>query len=517
MTNSSKSLKDSDILGHVKFGGYAPGTTTNIDLIERRNKHFAGSYLFYHDPIHIVRGEGASLFDDKGRRYIDCYNNVQSMGHANTKIAKAVASQSSQLTTHTRYLSENIIELAEDVAATLPGDLEICLFTCSGTEAAELAMRIARVVTGKSGAIVMQGSYHGNSKLVGEMSTMTYPPEQQPPYIQTVEPPNTYRGSYKKGDGDDDALGQKYADLIDPAIDKLESNGNGLAAFVCDSIFDSQGALEAPDDYFKHAYRKVRAAGGLCIADEVQSGVCRTGTWWGFENYGVVPDIAFTGKPFGGGFPVAAVFTTKAIAELWAQSDVYFNTFGGNPVAASAAKAVLDFAKDNKIRDHVNTLGTHLRKELNRLVEKHAMVSNIQGRGLFMGIEIVKDKATKEPAPEIARLIPDAMKDEGVLIGLSGPYGNRLKFRPPLVIKRKEIDAALKALDKVLTEISKENSSDQIASVGRIHEGIVSERMIAEIANQGHDVLSIGRGVVITPLARDKARSLGLSIEIDDM
>ena len=465
MSEGNKSLRDAGALRHVNFGGYDPDKTENIGLIERRNKHFAGSFLFYYDPVHLVKGKGAHLFDAKGRKYIDCYNNVQSMGHANPVIAKAIADQSAKLTTHTRYLHENVIEAAEEVVETLPGDLDVCLFVCTGTEAAELAMRIARVVTGNSGAIVMEHSYHGNSKLVGEMSTATYPTSQRPPYIQAVEPPNTYSGPYRKGEGDDSTLGRRYADLVDPAIDALNANGEGVAAFVCDSIFDSQGALEAPADYFQQVYRKVRAAGGLCIADEVQAGVCRTGKFWGFEHYNVVPDIVFCGKPFGGGFPVAAVFTTRAIADLWAQTDVYFNTFGGNPVAAAAAHATIKYGKDHDMPGHTAEVGAYLVQRLHELANKYEIIGDIQGLGLFIGMELVKDRSTREPASDIARLIPDAMKDEGILIGLTGRHGNRLKFRPPLVFSKKDVDATIKALDKVLGRIGSQAAQGEVAAV----------------------------------------------------
>ena len=454
MSESRESLKDAAQLGHVKFGGYDPETTEHFNLIERRNRHFAGSMLFYHDPIHIVRGEKAHLYDIRGRRYVDCYNNVQSMGHANPEIAQAIAEQSHTLTTHTRYLNAQVIDLAEEVVETLPGDLDVCLFVCSGTEACELAMRIARVVTGNSGAIVMENSYHGNSKLVGEMSTMTYPADRRPPWIQAVEPPDTYRGSFRSGQGDDGQLGSEYAQLAERAIEALERNGEGLAAFVCDTIFDSNGALRAPDDYFQQVYRKVRAAGGLCIADEVQAGVCRTGTFWGFEQYGVVPDIVFTGKPFGGGYPVAAVFTTRKIADQWAKSDVYFNTFGGSPVAAAAARAVIRYAGEHNILEHVNDLGAYLFSRLENLAQRHRVIGNIQGRGLFICVDLVKDRQTREPASELACLIPDAMKAEGVLIGLTGRYGNCLKFRPPLVFSREDADTTIAALDKILSDLA---------------------------------------------------------------
>ncbi|MEH6549768.1 MAG: aminotransferase class III-fold pyridoxal phosphate-dependent enzyme [Pseudomonadales bacterium] len=508
---SEKGFKDFAGLGHVNLDAkYDKSNTTNHDLIERRNKHFAGSFLFYHDPIHIVKGKGSHLFDDKGRRYVDFYNNVAVVGHANPRVAKAISDQALKLNTHTRYLHENVIELAETVAETLPGDLEVCLFTCTGTEACELAMRIARVVTGNTGAIVMENSYHGNSKLVGEMSTLTYPASQRPAYIKTVTPPNTYRGPFCDGESD---LGSKYANLIDPAINELQENGAGLAAFVCDTIFDSQGALEAPQDYFKNAYRKVRASGGLCIADEVQAGVGRTGKYWGFEHYDVVPDIVFTGKPFGNGHPVAAVFTTRAIADLWMKSDVYFNTFGGNPVSAAAAKAVFDILKADKILPHVVKMNEHLLKGLNALQKKHEIIGNIRGKGLFIGVELVKDRDTKEPAAEVARLLPDALKTEGILIGLTGPLGNVLKFRPPLVTSKADIDLALKAFDKILSQLEVRQAEGEIPAVDRITDGVVSERALTDIHRAGHSLLSIAPGVVVTPLARDKAKELGITIE----
>lgn len=462
MSQDDNPIRESGALRFVNFGGYDAETTDNFELIERRKKHFAGSFLFYYNPIHIVRGQGAYLFDTKGRRYIDCYNNVQSMGHANPTITDAITKQTATLTTHTRYLNENVIEAAEEIAITLPADLDVCLFVCTGTEACELSMRIARVITGSSGSIVMEHSYHGNSKLAGEMSTATYPSDRQPPWIKTLVPPNTYSGPYRHTDLNEEELARRYADLIDPAIDELNQNGEGLAAFVCDSIFDSQGTLEAPKDYFQHIYRKVRAAGGLCIADEVQAGVCRTGKFWGFEHYDVVPDIVFTGKPLGSGFPVAAVFTTRAIADIWAKSDAYFNTFGGNPVAAIAVKSTIRYARENNIPAHTTEVGNYLKQELYTLAEKHKIIGDIQGLGLFIGVELVTDRVSREPASDIARLIPDAMKNEGILVGLTGRRGNRLKFRPPLVYSKKDADETISALDRVLDRLTAPSSESKI-------------------------------------------------------
>jgi len=506
-----KSMKDHPALGHVNIEeDYDSRTTDNMDLIERRKKFFAGSFLFFHNPIHLVRARGVWMFDNKGKKYLDCYNNIPNVGHCHPKVVKAIAKQASVLNTHTRYLHENIIDLAERIASTMPNGLDASLFCCSGTEAAELSMRIARTVTGNTGIIVMENSYHGNSKLVGEMSTSTYPPEKRPPWIAAVEPPNSYRGPFREGG---ENLARKYADLVDDAIARLQASGHGVAAFVCDSIFDSQGTLEAPRDYFRMVYKKVRAAGGLCVADEVQAGYGRTGKYWGFEHYGITPDIVFTGKPMGNGHPVTSVTTSREIADQWSSQDVYFNTFGGNPVSAAAADAMMQVMEDEHVLENVGRTGAYLRKSLEQLADRHSIIGNVRGRGFFMGVELVNDRDSKQPALEAARLIPDQMKDEGVLIGLTGRLGNVLKFRLPLVASKSNVDLLVRKLDKVL----KKASVTPKEGISRICEGVVTERTVAEIARSGINILSVGRGVLLTPLARDKARELGVTIKQDQV
>lgn len=440
---------------HLDAAEFDEATTENLDLIKRRQQALGGSILFYHDPVHLVRGEGVWLFDQNGRRYLDCYNNVASVGHCNPQVVKALTEQAQTLNTHTRYLHEKVVQCAEQLLATLPEELDVCMFVCTGTEANELAMRLARAVTGNRGAIVMENSYHGNSTLIAEMSTVGYSPEQRPEHVVAVEPPNTYRGPYPE---DDPQAGARYADLVDDAIATLEARGQNTAAFMCDAIFDSQGVLEAPADYLQRVYAKVRAAGGVCIADEVQAGFARTGTMWGFEQYGVVPDIVTMGKPMGNGHPVAAVVTTRAIAEAFASSDFYFNTFGGNPVSAAVASSVLDYIEQQNLVQHVAQTGAYLRQRLEELAGKHPIVGNVHGKGLFQAIELVTDRQTREPAAAVTRLLPDAMKAEGVLIGLSGRYGNVLKIRPPLVFDRDNVDQLVNTLDRVLGDISTEKS-----------------------------------------------------------
>jgi 4-aminobutyrate aminotransferase-like enzyme len=331
----------------------------------------------------------------------------------------------------------------------MPDGLDVCFFVCTGTEANELAMRMAREYTDHRGTIVMENSYHGNSTLIHELSTALSGSEH-PPYVATVEAPNTYRGSFLKSGADDPGIW--YSDMIDVAVEQLKSQGEGLAAFLCDTIFDTQGSLVAPIDYFRRVYEKVRSAGGLCIADEVQAGLCRTGRWWGFEHYDVVPDIVTLGKPMGDGHPVAAVVTSREIAERFTSSTVYFNTFGGNPVSAAVGNAVLNVCRERDLARHCAETGDYLRERLEELATRQPLIGHIHGHGLFLGIELIHDRETLEPAADVARLVPDAMKSKGVVMGMTGPLGNILKIRPPLIFSRENADQLVAALEEVLQE-----------------------------------------------------------------
>ena len=291
---------------------------TDEVLRERRRHVLAPSYqLFYDDPVHLVRGEGVWVYDETGRRYLDCYNNVPSVGHAHPRVIAALAEQAGRINTHTRYLHHKVIELAERLGSLLPDDLGVCYFVCTGTEANDLAMQIARTVSGHHGAIVTESSYHGNSELVRLLSTDTYPALERPEWLGVVEPPNTYRGPF--GTGPD--AGVRYAALIDEAAGRLEVTGHGVAAMLVDTSWDSNGVLVAPSDYVTQAASVVRRHGGLVIADEVQAGYCRLGrSFWGHVGYDLVPDIVTVGKPMGAGHPVAAVVTTPEIATEFANA-----------------------------------------------------------------------------------------------------------------------------------------------------------------------------------------------------
>jgi len=458
MTDNNHSLADSRDSGASVLTG--PGAAAILgrgksdagELMRRRTRSVGASLLFYEEPVHIVRGEGCFLYDAKGKAFLDCYNNVVSVGHCHPQVVNAISNQAALLNTHTRYLHEEVVQYAERLTETLPGELSVCMFVCSGTEANDLAMRIARVASGNHGAIVMENSYHGNSSLINGLSSCGYFLGAQPDYVATVEPPNIFRGSHR---GLDETSGPYYATKIDAAIDQLDVAGHGVAAFMCDSIFDTQGTLEAPKDYFKEVYRRIRAAGGLCIADEVQAGFGRTGeAMWGFENYDVTPDIVTMGKPMGAGHPVAAVVTTPDIAEKFSRHAFYFNTFGGNPVSMAAANAVLSIIQNEKLQRNAESVGGYLKMKLKDLSRKHSLIGDVRGMGLFLGVELVSSKKDLMPAPKEAKTVAEEMKKAGVLLGVTGMFGNVVKIRPPLIFSRDNADELLDKLDIVLEKLS---------------------------------------------------------------
>jgi len=420
---------------------------TDAKLLNRRKQAMGPTYrLFYQKPVHLVRGEGVWLYDSDGGKYLDCYNNVASVGHCHPHVVEALSRQASILNTHTRYLHDNVVRYAERLAGTLPGDLSVCMFVCTGTEANDLAFRIARTVTGNAGAIVMEHAYHGNSMVVTELSTEEYPPSERPDYLVAVEPPNPFRGTYRYGEP---ALGAKYAARVGEAIETLSERGCKPAMFLCDAIFDSNGALTAPPGYFHKAYEQVRAAGGLCVADEVQSGLCRLGDhMWGFEDSGVIPDIVTMGKPIGDGHPLAAVVTTPAIAEEFARKFHYFNTFGGNPVSTAVGLAVLDVIESENVLLNVHNVGGYLGDKLKALADKYELIGDVRGKGLFYGLEVVHDQTTLKSGEAEAQRIREYLRENGVLLSTTGPLNNVIKIRPPMVFSKSNADLLLKKLEQ---------------------------------------------------------------------
>lgn len=419
------------------------------DLLQRRERALGPAYrLFYDQPVHLVRGEGAWLFGADGKRYLDCYNNVASVGHCHPHVVAALSRQAATLNTHTRYLHEHIVSYAERLAATLPGDLSVCMFVCTGTEANDLAVRIARTVTGHEGVIVTEDAYHGNSTTVYRLSTEEYPADERPEWLEAVAAPCVYRGRFREP-GPESAL--QFAGLLEGAAGRLSARGQGTAMFLTDNIFSSNGVLTPDPAYLREAYRLVRAAGGLAVADEVQSGLCRLGDhYWGFQDSDVVPDIVTMGKPLGDGHPLAAVVTTPDIAARFARKCDYFNTFGGNPVSAAVGLAVLDVIEQEGILRHVHDTGAGLGAGLRALMAEHAQIGDVRGKGLFYGVEIVSDRVTREPAPAEAARVREHLRENGILLGTSGPFGNVIKIRPPLVFNREHAALLLEGLEAAL-------------------------------------------------------------------
>jgi 4-aminobutyrate aminotransferase-like enzyme/Ser/Thr protein kinase RdoA (MazF antagonist) len=422
---------------------------SSAELRARREKVMGPSYsLFYREPVHLVRGEGVWLFDAQGRRYLDCYNNVASVGHCHPHVVAALARQAATLNTHTRYLHEAVVEYAERLTATMPTELSVCLLVCTGTEANDLAIRIARTVSGHNGVIVSDDAYHGNSNVVAATSTCMYPRAEQPSWIATIPAPDGFRGQYRYGTPQ---LGIRYADCIDTAIESLQARGQGAAAFLCDTIFDSNGTILPPEGFLARTAARIRAAGGLLIADEVQSGFYRTGErMWCFDYSGVVPDIVTLGKPIGAGHPLAAVITTPAIAAAFAAKFSYFNTFGGNPVSAVVGMAVLDVLARENTQQNVIAAGQSLHLGLERLRKKYPLIGDLRGKGLFWGLDLVKDSVTREPAVEQADRLVDLLRDEGCLIGRTGAHENVVKIRPPLVFSPANAEQLLDTLDRCI-------------------------------------------------------------------
>lgn len=404
--------------------------------------------LFYDSPVHLVRGEGVWLYDADGRKYLDCYNNVASVGHCHPRVVAALSDQASRLNTHTRYLHENVVRYAERLAAAMPGELDVCMFTCSGSEANDLAFRMARAATGNDGAVVLENAYHGATSTVFDFSPEEYPEEQRPPHVETVTAPDGFRDPMSAGS---DGFGETYGGLVAGAADLLTESGHAPAMFISDNVFSSNGILTPPPEYLQTAYRCVRDAGGLAVADEVQSGLCRLGdNTWAFEDSGVVPDIVTLGKPLGDGHPLAAVVTTREIAGAFAARSSYFNTFAGNPVSAAAGLAVLDVIEEENILQNVRETGNHLRRGLLALKSRFERIGDVRGKGLFYGVELVRDRDGLEPAEEEAAGLREQMREDGVLLSVTGPSANVIKIRPPMIFSKENADRLLGSLENAL-------------------------------------------------------------------
>ncbi len=416
---------------------------TNADLIARRDRTLgAGAPLFYREPLHIVRGEGVRLFDVDGRAYVDMYNNVPCVGHAHPRVVEAIARQQATLNVHSRYLHEAVIAFAERLAALHGPGIESVVFSCSGTEANEVALRMARFATGRHGIVCTDATYHGNNALVGALNGVG---ERHPRAIRAFSFPQTFRPVAPAASGQ--ALTDAYLERLDRAIAELEAEGSGLAALIVCPIFANEGLPDVPPGFMARAAARVRAAGGLVIADEVQAGYGRTGQWWGSGVAGFTPDIVVTGKPMGAGLPLAATAASRDLVETFRRETRYFNTFASSPLQAAAGRAVLDIIEDEGLIANAATVGAALKAALKARQDRSPGVGDVRGVGLFIGLEMVDGDGA--PDREAAVDVVNRLKDLGFLTSNAGAFGNVVKIRPPLVFAQADADAFLAAWDLV--------------------------------------------------------------------
>ena len=399
------------------------------DLVSERQRLLGRNLsIAYEKPLNIVRGSMQYLFDAEGRRYLDAYNNVAHVGHCHPKVVAAGQRQMELLNTNTRYLSELILEYAEKLTATLPGGLDVCYFVNSGSEANELAIRLARAHTKAREMIVLDHAYHGNTTTLIDLSPYKHNGpggEGAPAWVHTVPLPASELDAAEVGS----------------LVAKVE-----LCGFIAESLPSVAGQIVLPEGYLQRVYEAVRGAGGVCIADEVQTGYGRIGThFYGFEMYGVVPDIVVLGKPIGNGHPIGAVITTRAIADSFDNGMEFFSTFGGNNVSCAIGLAVLEVVQDEKLQEHALRVGERLLEGLRELQQRHSLIGDVRGSGLFLGVELVRDGA---PATVEARRIVNRMRECGVLIGTDGPHHNVLKIRPPMPFADTDADQLITTLDE---------------------------------------------------------------------
>ena len=419
----------------------------------RRSDRRAVSALSYREPVKVVRGWMQYLFDETGRRYLDAYNNVPHVGHCHPAVAAAAQRQMNVLNTNTRYLHDTINRYAESLCATLPAPLSVCFFVNSASEGNELALRLARAYTGRRDMIVLAAAYHGHTTSLIDISPYKHDgPGGQgaPDWVHTAPLADVYRGPYK---ADDPQAGIKYAGHVKDLIDLLRQQGRTPAGFIAESCPSVGGQIFFPSGYLPEVYRHIRQAGGVCIADEVQTGYGRIGShFYAFEKQGVVPDIVVLGKPIGNGHPLSAVITTAEIAAAFDNGMEFFSTFGGNPVSCAIGETVLRIVQEERLMEHALVVGEQLLKGLNKLVERYPIVGDVRGSGLFLGVELVKDRLTLQPAAEEAAFIVNRMRELGILIGTDGPLHNVLKIRPPMPFNSENADFLLATLDRVFRE-----------------------------------------------------------------
>jgi 4-aminobutyrate aminotransferase-like enzyme len=416
------------------------------DMVKRRFDTVGPTtMLFYQEPLHIVRGEGTWLYDDKGNKYLDVYNNVPSLGHCHPKVVEAISNQLKTLNIHSRYLHNNIHTYTERLLATMPSSINRLVMTCTGSESNDIALRLARTFTQKKGIIVTEAAYHGNTCSVTEVSPSALKAGNLPEYVVPI-PINNLNSSEASPE-------DTFYNSVKSAIAKLDSRGYGCAAILIDTIFSSDGVYSDPKGFLKKGINLVKQHGGLFIADEVQPGFGRTGdSMWGFQRHDVTPDIVTMGKPMGNGYPMSGVASRLDLLETLNNEAGYFNTFGGSPVAAAAGLAVLDALQNEGLIENAKVIGSYLKDGLINLQQQFPSISEVRGSGLFIGVEFCHDGIHSSPNSNLANKIMNGLRQKQVLIGGAGKYGNTLKVRPPLCFSKKNADLFLKKLEQALKD-----------------------------------------------------------------
>ena len=426
--------------------------TSTQGLKNRRDRLMGpGARLFYDEPVHLVSGCGVRVKDAAGRTYLDCYNNVPHVGHCHPHVVEAICRQASLLNTHTRYLHEGILDYIERLVAKFDANIASAIMVCTGSEANDIALRMAQAVTGKTGIIASDHTYHGNTAAVSQLSTTMPPIGGFGGHVRHVPAPDSYR---PLGGEAVSAHAKAFAAEVEKACQSLVKSGHGVSGMILCPAFVNEGFPDLASGFLDEAIAVVRSYGGVIIADEVQPGFGRVGShFWGHQRTGFAPDIVTMGKPMGNGHPVAAVATSLDILTAFRKAFRYFNTFGGNPVSCAAASAVLDVLQNEKLQDNARVVGEHVRAGLKKLADKHVLIGDVRGSGLAIGAELVVDKATKEPAIREASRVINLLRDRGVLAGANGIAYNVLKIRPPMPFSIADGDELLSILDDCLASL----------------------------------------------------------------
>jgi 4-aminobutyrate aminotransferase-like enzyme/Ser/Thr protein kinase RdoA (MazF antagonist) len=445
---------DPNVILRIPADRFPPLEPIRAGILSTRQKRLGRNLsLSYRDPIQLVRGWMQYVYDETGRAYLDAYNNVPHVGHSHPRVVEAAARQMALLNTNTRYLHNNLVRYAERLGATLPEPLRVCFFVNSGSEANELALRLARTYTGREDIIVLEAAYHGHTTTLIDISPYKFqgPGGKGPkPWVHTAPLPDDYRGPYKRNDPE---AGRKYAQHVADLVEGLKAGGGGVAAFISETFPSTAGQIELPPNYLQEVYRHIRAAGGVCIADEVQVGFGRLGShFWGFETQGAIPDIVVLGKPIGNGHPLGAVVTTPEIAAAFDNGMEFFSTFGGNTVSCAVGLAVLDVLEEERLQEHARSVGHQLLAGLRSLMENHPVVGDVRGRGFFLGLELVRHRASLEPARDETSYVVNRLREQGILTGVEGPRHNVIKIRPPLPFNKADAERLVDALDEILRE-----------------------------------------------------------------